>query len=142
MAEAAAAEHQVISAGSDVGGRPAEDVGLDERDVDAERVRTLTPPGEGLSRQVQRIDPVPPFGEPHGVAPRAAPELVEEPVEQRHDVVDGRRVTHTPTRQSAPPSRASTGGASPRNAHPRRIATGGTRYVVAPSRPAFVRASA
>ena len=40
---------------------------------------------------------------------------------------DGRRVTITPARQSAPPSSASTGGVSPRIAQPSSTATGGTR---------------
>ncbi len=52
------------------------------------------------------------------------------------------RATNTPTRHSAPPASASAGGVSARIAHPRTIATGGTRYSVAPIRPAVVRLSA
>ena len=48
----------------------------------------------------------------------------------------------TPTRQIAPPARASAGGDSSRMSQPSRIAIGGTRYVIEPIRPAVVRASA
>ena len=49
------------------------------------------------------------------------------------------RATITPTMHVAPPTIASAGGISPRSSQEMTIATGGTRYVVAPSRPAAVR---
>src|SRR5690349_2571452 len=53
-----------------------------------------------------------------------------------------RRDTATPARQSAPPARVSQPGTSPRNSHDIRTTRAGTTYVVAPSLPALVRASA
>lgn len=45
----------------------------------------------------------------------------------------------TPARHSTPPANANGTGASPSSSQPSRMATGGTRYVVAPIRPALVR---
>ena len=58
---------------------------------------------------------------------RGAPSAARRPCARDRADDDGRRVTITPARQSAPPSSASTGGVSPRIAQPSSTATGGTR---------------
>ena len=94
----------------------------------------LSGPGAARAREASRPRPRPeaerrqaPRARSQGQAGRRAPR---------------RRAMNTPTRQIAPPARASAGGDSSRMSQPSRIAIGGTRYVIEPIRPAVVRASA